>query len=380
MTVGMCAAILGVTIRGAAISAPVPPSPSEVAGSGDGEATAQPQVSTTVVPETAASDEKSPAPKPGLGGTFTYDNSVLGSAFYTNPYINDPAWTMNLYLKPDYTFKVADQTLKFQVWETLSYSVILDKTSLTSQRTWWSDMRLSILDAKLYEEPNTHIKLNGFIRGSIPLSQASQFATLYTAITAGVGIKKSLYGFDLGLGVQAAKNFNKYSTVQYTCGQSTTGPVAFDAAGNPIVGYSNGICRPGDTTSTIEGVNISWSWAANGTVAYHFTDKLSLSATLWYFSGYNYQVPFDGNSSQIKDANGNFVAQSNGHVDGFWGITDLGYAITDHWSLDVGIWNGASGNYGAPPETQQGHVPRNPFFDNYNLYDWSMFFDITATL
>ncbi len=380
MTVGMCAAILGITIRGAAIAAPTAPSPAEAAGSGDGEATTQAQTTTTVVPDTAASDEKSPNPKPGFGGTFTYDNSVLGSAFYTNPYVNDPAWSMNLYLKPEYSFKVADQGLKFQVWEILSYQVIMDKTSTTTQRVYWSDMRLSILDGKIYEEPNTHIKLNGFLRGSIPLSEASQFATLYTQISTGIGIKKSMYGFDFGLGVQLAKNFNKYSSVQYSCAQSSNGPVGFDSAGNPILGFTNGICRPGDTTSTVEGVNISWSWATSGTVAYHFTDKLSLSLTLWYFSGYNYPVPFDGNSSQIVDSNGNFAAQANGHVDGFWGITDLGYAITDHWSVDVGIWNGSAGSYGAPPESQVGHVPVNPFLDNSNLYDWSMFLDITASL
>jgi hypothetical protein len=371
MTVGMCAAILGMTLRGAAITAPA-------ADTGDSSAT--PQVATTVVPDSAGDAEKSPAPKPGLGGTFTLDNSVEGSAFYTNAYINNPAWTTNLLLRPDYSFKIGDQHLKFQLWETLSFVMWQDKETTNTQRFNWSDLRLTFSNAKIYEEPNTHIKLNGFIRGSIPLSQASQFATLYTQLSAGLGLKKSMYGFDFGLGVQIAKNFNKYTSVQYSCADSVNEPIGIDGSGNPILGFQNGICRAGDTTSMIEGVNTSWSWAPSGTVAYHFTDKLSLSLSLYYLSAYKYPVGTSTFSSQAIDSNGNLAAQTNGHSDGFWGITDLNYALTDHWSFDLGIWNGAGGAYGAPPETQSGGVPRNPFFDTYNLSDWSMFFDITASL
>jgi hypothetical protein len=371
----MCAAILGVTLRGAAITAPSPDAATDTS--------ATPQVSaTTNVPETAADSVKSPSPKPGLGGSFTLDNSVQGSAFYSNAYVNNPAWTTNLLLRPDYSFKIGSQSLKFQLWETFSFTTWQDKTTINTQRFNWSDLRLTFSDAKIYEEPNTHIKLNGFLRGSIPLSQASQFATLYTQISTGLGVKKSMYGFDFGLGAQIAKNFNKYTSVQYSCADSTLGPVGINdpVTGSPIIGYSNGICRPGDTTSMVQGVNISWSWSANGTVAYHFTDKLSLSMSLYYLSGYNYPVGTSTYSSQILDSNGNLAAQTNGHTDGFWGITDLSYAVTDHWSLDLGLWNGGGGAYGAPPETQSGGIPRNPFLDTYNLSDFSVFFDITASL
>ena len=201
MTVGMCAAILGMTLRGAAITAPA-------ADTGDSSAT--PQVATTVVPDSAGDAEKSPAPKPGLGGSVTLDNSVEGSAFYTNAYINNPAWTTNLYLRPDYY--VQDRRPKSEV-SALGDSLVRDVAGQgDDQHPALQLVRppgLTFSNAKIYEEPNTHIKLNGFIRGSIPLSQASQFATLYTQLSAGVGLKKSMYGFDFGLGVQIAKNFNK---------------------------------------------------------------------------------------------------------------------------------------------------------------------------
>src|SRR5262249_20845151 len=160
------------------------------------------------------------------------------------------------------------------------------------------------------------------------LSQASQFATLYTQLSTGVGLKKSMYGFDFGIGVQIAKNFNKYTSVQYSCADSVQEPVGIDGFNNPIVGFENGICRPRDTTSMVEGVNVSWSWSGNGTIAYHFTDKLSLSLSLSYLSGYKYPVNSSTYTSQILDSNGNLAAQSNGHQDGFWGITDLSYAFT----------------------------------------------------
>jgi hypothetical protein len=371
MTVGMCAAILGMTLRGAAITAPT----DETAGT-----SATPQVATTTVPDSAADSEKSPAPKPGLGGSFTLDNSVQGGAWYANPYLNNPAWTTNLIMKPEYAFKIGDQNLKFQLWETFSFTMWQDKETSTTQRFNWSDLRLTFVDTKIYEEPNTHIKLGGFIRGSIPLSQASQFATLYTALSTGISIKKSMYGFDFGLGVQITKNFNKYTSVQYSCADSVNEPVGIDGSGVPILGFENGICRPGDTTSAIQAVNISWSWAPNGTVAYHFTDKLSLSLSLYYLSGYNYPVQSSTYSAQTLDSNGNLAAQSQGHTDGFWGITDLSYAITDHWALDLGVWNGAGGGFGAPAETQSGAIPKNPFLDTYNLNNFSMFFDITASL
>jgi len=379
MTVGMCAAILGITLRGAAIAAPVPDGSSEATGT-TGTAPAA-QATTTVVPETAADAQKSPSAKPGLGGSITLDNAVQGSAFYSNAYVNNPAWTTNFLIRPDYSFKIGDQALKFQLWQTLSFVSWEDKSTSTTRRFDWSDLRVTLSDAKIYEEPNTHIKLNGFLRGSIPLSMASQFASLYTQISLGMGIKKSMYGFDFGLGAGIAKNFNKYTTAQYSCAQSSNQPVGIDpATGQPIYGFVNGICRPGDTTSTIEAVNISWSWNANGSLAYHFTDKLSLSATLYYLSGYNYPVPFSSLSSQIRDSNGNFAAQNVGHVDGFWGITDLNYTITDHWAIDLGLWNGAGGAFGAPPETQSGAIPRNPFLDTYNLSNFSVFFDLTASL
>jgi hypothetical protein len=358
-------------LRGAAITAP---------GAETADSSATPQVATTVVPDSAADAEKSPGAKPGLGGSFTLDNSVQGSAFYSNAYVNNPAWTTNLLLKPDYSFKVGDHKPKFQLWETLSFATWQDKTTPTTERFTWSDLRLTFSDSKLYEEPNTHIKLGGFLRGSIPLSQASQFATLYTQISTGISIKKSMYGFDFALGAGINKNFNKYTSVQYSCAQSVNQPVGIDSSGAPILGYENGICRPGDTTSMIQGVNVSWGWNANGSIAYHFTDKLSLSATLYYLVGYKYPIDASTYSSQIVDSNGNLAAQSQGHEDGFWGITDLSYALTDHWSFDLGIWNGAGGAYGAPPETQSGGIPRNPFLDTYNLANFSVFFDITATL
>jgi len=374
MTVGMCAAILGMTLRGAATTAPPGAEATDVSGG------STPQVAATVVPDSAADAEKSPGPKPGLGGSLTFDNSVSGGAFYANPYVNNPAWTTNLYIRPDYSFKLGDQNMKFQLWETLSFVMWQDKETNTTQRFNWSDLRLTFSDAKIYEEPNTHIKLGGFVRGSIPLSQASQFATLYTQISTGINIKKSMYGFDFSLGLQIAKNFNKYTSVQYSCADSVNQPIGIDSAGNPILGFENGICRPGDTTSMVQGVNVSWSWAPSGTVAYHFTDKLSLSMTLYYFSAYKYPVSGTTYNTQITDSNGNPVAQTDGHGDGFWGITDLSYALTDHWSFDIGVWNGAGSAYGAPPETQSGSIPRNPFLDTYNLNDFAMFFDITASL
>lgn len=359
-----------------------------LAGSGDGAQNPEASVAEPILPPTADDDQKPPAEKPGFGGTFTFDNSVPSGTFiFNNAYTFNPAVTTNLYLRPSYTFKAWAQTLRAEVWQNFYVNDILDKNTPDTRRFDWSDMRLSIYDDKVYEEPHTKIAIGAFIRGSIPISYESQYETKITSLSAGVTLKKNIYRFNIQLGLQALKNFNRFTSAQFPCSASAVSPVGLGPGGAPdisstavINGFQNGICRTGDPSTVVSFVNVDWALVPNGSIAYNFSDKLQLSLALYYFDEFAYPVPVDQYSTQIKDSNGNPVAAGQGRADGIWGITELSYNLDQHWGLSLGLWNAAL-PAGVPPKTADNKNFRFPFLDTYSLNsnDWNLFLDITAS-
>ncbi|MHB8420392.1 MAG: hypothetical protein ACYDCL_20155 [Myxococcales bacterium] len=338
------------------------------------------------LPDTAADAEVVPAQKPGLGGWFDLDNSLGSGAFVANPYVNNPAWSTNLYLKPSYTFKAWDQTLTFTGWENLYYATILDKNAFDQRQIDWSDLRLTLSDDKIYEEPHTHIKIGGMIRAVAPLSYGSRFDSLVTAIWAGVVVSRSVYGVDLKLGLLAAKEFHRFTTAQFPCSNSSLEPVAVTPGEAPTGGFlnafTNGICSPGNgaaststTTPTTTVDNISWDVVPYFDASYNITDRWSIDVTVYYFDQFAYAIPVDQYSSQAVDSNGNLVAQSQGHVDSLWTIASTSYTFTDHWSLGLGLWDTAL------PKTTDNRAYLPWFVDPYALAtnDWTAYLDVVFT-
>ena len=353
------------------------------AGGGDGvaaEASVAPETEP-VLPETAADSEDSPGEKPGLGGNFIFDNTVGNGTFISNPYANNPAWTTNLYLRPDYSFKLFGQNLKIQAWENFTYYTMLDKNAPDNRQVDWSDLRLTISDSKIYEEPHTHIKIGGMIRGVAPLSYQSRFDSMVTSLWAGVTVSKSLFGIDLMGGVLGAKNFFRFTTAQFPCSAGGQEPVAVAPGDTPTGGFlnsfSNGICRQGDTAAangTAITDNVSWDLVPWLSAQYNFNEKWNLSLTVYYFDQFGYPMPVGQNTSQTTDSNGNQVAQAGGRTDSLWTIASLQYNITDHWALAAGLWDVSL------PLTPDNRG-MNPVFYDYlgpNQNDTTIYFDLIA--
>jgi hypothetical protein len=365
------------------------------AGSGDDEATPQAAARVTLdeelAPSTADDDQRPPSEKPGFGGSFILDNEVPSGTFITNnPYTFNPAVSTNLFLRPHYVFKAGTQSLKLQLWQNFYIADVLDKNAVVTNQFTWNDTKLSLFDDKIWTEPHTHIVLNGYVRGSIPISYQSQYETKITTLTAGVGIAKNLYRFNLVAGISFSKNFDRYTSAQIPCSASAITPLAIVPGEDPDIssldvlsGFENGICGNGNTTTPPSFMNVSWAMVPKVGATYNFTDRLSFSLTLYYFDQFFY--PITGNpayDSQIRDSNGNLVVTNSGRIDGIWGITDLTYTLTQHWSVSLGLWNGGTGSAGVPPLTERGGIVRIPFLDTYalNNNDWDIYFDITATL
>ena len=203
-----------------------------------------------------------------------------------------------------------------------------------------------------------------------------------------MNLSKNLYRFSLQAGISFSKNFNRYTSAQYPCSSSAIGPLAVVPGEDPDVsslevlnGFENGICGNGNTTTPPTYQNVDWSMIPKLSASYQFTDKLQFSLTFYYIDQFYY--PITGNSAYsctITDSNGNPVCTNNGRADGVWGITDLTYALDDHWSLSLGVWNGAGGA-GVAPLTLRGGTVRFPFLDTYalNNNDWDVYFDVTAS-
>ncbi len=293
-----------------------------------------------------------------------------------------------MYLRPHYAFKLLGQPLRFQVWQNFYVADVLDKNAVITRQFDWSDTRLTLYDDRIWTEPHSRIELSGYLRGAIPISMQSQYESKITALSAGFGLAKNLYGFNLQVGANFNKNFHRFSSAQFPCSSSIIGPVAAVPGEAPDIssidvlqGFENGICRAGNATATPSFMNVDWGMSYKLAGTYNFTDKLQLSITFYYIDQFYY--PINGNpafNAPITDSNGNAVVARNGRVDGIWGITELAYALTDHWGLSLGVWNGA-GSSGAQPKTAGGGSFRFPFLDTYSLNsnDWDLYFDITAT-
>lgn len=382
MKLGILAALLTTSLGASAFAASTksvqagqPP-----AAGGGGDASDSP-----VIPDTATDVEITPAQKPGFGGWFDFDNSLGSGAFVANSYVNNPAWSTNLYLKPNYAFKAWGQPLTLTLWENLYYATILDKTALDQRQFDWSDLRVTLSDDKIYEEPHTHLKLGGMIRAVAPISYASRYNSMITTIWAGVTISRSFYGLDLKAGLLAGKEFHRYTTAQIPCSDVTSEPVSVAPGEAPNGGFltalANGNCRPGatvvgsSTTPPNFVDNISWDVVPYFDAQYNFNDKWSVGVTVYYFDQFAYPMPVDQYSTQVIDSSGNPVAQSQGRSDSLWTIASVGYSITEHWQLGAGIWDTSL------PKTTDNRSFIPWFIDPYGLAtnDWTAYFDVIAT-
>jgi hypothetical protein len=310
---------------------------------------------------------------------------VGSGAFVANSYVNNPALSTNLYLKPAYKFQAWGQSLALTLWENLYYADILDKNALDQRQFDWSDLRITLSDEKIYEEPHTHLKLGGMIRGVAPLSYASRYNSLITTLWAGVVVSRSFYGLDLKAGLLAAKEFHRYSTAQIPCSDVTSEPVAVAPGEAPSGGFlnalANGNCQPGGvlvgngTTPTNFVDNISWDVVPYFDAQYSFNDKWNLGVTVYYFDQFAYSMPVDQYSTPVIDSSGNPVAQSQGRSDSLWTIASVGYTIDEHWSLGAGVWDTSL------PKTTDNRSFLPWFIDPYGLAtnDWTAYFDVVAT-
>jgi hypothetical protein len=354
---------MGVGLRAFAADAPA-------AASTTAPTTAPPTTAPIEValPEAAATAEEQPRDKPDFTAKLVFDNALGSGVLDSHAYAQNPAYTINIYGTASYNFAVDGHKLKASAREIFTFYPRLDNTAGSSRRVDWSDLWLTISDSKIYEEPHTHIKLGASLRGIVPLSYTSRYATLITAIAPGISLSKSVYRLDLSAGFAVQKNFFRSTSVQTPC----TGEVPITLNdGTTVPGFNGTPCRPGDPsapTPTATAMNADFSLIPSASGTYHFTDKLSLSLSFYYFDSFLYPVPVDGFSSQY--------ASSNGRTDAVWGITSLDYSLDEHWGLSLGVWNNSS------PRGPNAQSYNFPFADFTSLATNSFifFFDISATI
>jgi hypothetical protein len=122
-------------------------------------------------------------------------------------------------------------------------------------------------------------------------------------------------------------------------------------------------------------LNTSYTISSSGTVALS-RGRYSASVTLIVINEFKYSIDAD-TQYELANATGGTGAVPRGRVDTTWGLIGLGYDVTDHWALSLGL-----ASFQPALDSRYQHL-RFPFFDfdggNANNYT-QVFLSVTGTL
>jgi hypothetical protein len=309
-----------------------------------------------------------------FSGSFAEVDTYVGSgSFYTSGY-RDPYVANSFYLRPTYQLGTRyNLTLNARVYVEKEYTM----ADTPNGRSWNPlDSWLFLTAKNLYTMPRAKVKFSGTVRAVVPVSFESRYAHLVTSLGAsGVATRAWEFGqpdaqgkrwqliATLGSGFTKAIRTSplRGSFPGDTSGCRVAGPALYSGAGGAADSD-----RCGGPLST------SWAISSSGTIVLS-RGRYSLSTTLIVINEFKYSI--DPQSTNEIVMNSNVVP--TGRSDITWGLIALGYDLTDHFSLSLGI---ASMQ---PALDSRYQSLRFPFFDfsgpNANNFTQA-FFGVTGTL
>lgn len=290
------------------------------------------------------------------GSTLDITSYVGSGTFYTSGY-HDPYVSTAFYFKP-----VLDLGTKREL--TLYGRVYLEHEYTKEDNPQARSNNLLdswlVLNARnLYTEARSKVRFGGAFRAILPTSYESRFAHLIVGLSAGLNANRA---FEFGTPDPAGKKWR----LGLSLSETGTKFIQTSKYRGEYAGDTNG-CRlaPGSFTAGLVGGGADPSGAAGSDHCggplnpnYSFTSSLaasltrrrvSLSMTLIVINQFQYSVPMD----QFSAVNG----VQTGRSDVTWGLISVGYDITDHFGVAIGL-----SSYQPAMNSTYTH-PRFPFFD-----------------
>ena len=307
------------------------------------------------------------------GSIVELDTYVGSGTFYASGY-HDPYISNALFFRPQYVLGTKYKlSLAARVYLEEEYTT----PDLTNGRRFYPLDTIFSLNAKnLYTMPRAKVTFLGSLRASIPTSYESQYAHLVTALGATVGATRA---FELGRPDAQGKRWNLSLTYTQVGAKALR---TSDLRGN-FPGDTNG-CRTTGTagfagsTGGAESdrcggpLNTSYSLSETGLVALS-RGRYSVAMQLIVINEFKYSIDADTYNMIVVQSN----QAPRGRSDFTWGLISLGYDITDHASLSLGV-----ASYQPALDSRYQNL-RFPFFDfegpNANNYT-QVFLGLGGTL
>ncbi len=297
--------------------------------------------------------EKVASPQKPYSVSMTLD-SVLGQGIFVyDEYARDPYFAQTLVIAPSYKWN----EIRFGASISASTEHTNANNVTYNHQVFISDLNLSASKA-LYVFKSAGISLNGNFGINLPLSLASQRATLLFGSKLGLSLSKGWGKFSLSYSLGLKKNFHQYQSPVIRKDDLTDFETYSRVENGGLIGE--------DLIAT-GGNNVSYGISNSIAAGYGISDKLSLSFSLAYSLAFKYQT-FE------KDDETGEYATGNSYRDVLIGGLGLGYQLTDTFSLAAGM------NTAQMPKTADQKGFNFPWFnfsrpaDNITVF----YFDISA--
>lgn len=310
------------------------------------------------------------------GSTAEINNYVGSGTFYSSGY-SDPYVATAFYLRPLIKLGTKRElSLSGRAYLEYEYT----KPDNPNGRHYNPLDTWLVLSARnLYTEARSKIRIAGLVRAILPTSFESRYQHLVVGLTAGLSANRAIEfgkpdpaGKKWELGLSLGSSFTKFlQTSKYRGGFAgdTSGCRSdnTNVSGGLVGAGSEGIGgTTGDHCGGPLNPNFSFTSSLSATLSRR---RFSLSATMIVINQFQYDVPLD----QFDSVHG----VNRGRSDVTWGLLSLGYDITDHMGVSLGL-----SSYQPALDSTYSHL-RFPFFDfsgpNANNFTQA-FFGVSGTI
>jgi hypothetical protein len=310
-----------------------------------------------------------------FGGSYAELSTYVGSgSFYTSGY-RDPYVSNALNLRP---MLMLNEKYKLNLNARIYIEEEYTTPDTSNARRFYPLDSWLVLHAKnLYTAPRAKITFGGSLRATAPTSYESRYAHLITNLSVGAGATRP---FEFGRPDAQGKRWNLILSLSGAATKSlrtseTRGNFPGDTTGCRLAGpagYNGGGGGAPDTDRCGGPLNTSYTFTTAGT-AILTRGKWSFTTMLVVINDFKYEI--DPVTTALIVSQTNQVPR--GRNDWTWGIVSVGYDLTEHLGLAVGV-----ASYQPALDSRYQHV-RFPFFDfnggNANNYTQA-FLSVTGTL